>query len=859
MIFSTIENEASSSGLKITSIFSNTAKNIRAIFSKGFTDTLSFDNSFSQSLTADETALLRYSLALKSKLSEQEAFNATMTKASTAAQEYARTVEITGASVSKFTTQQKMAELSLMAKNKSLTNIRAILNTYNTGLAETGLSQQQFVQSVGQSNVVLGRYLTGLNGAKASMTGYVASLVGTKAATIALQVATMALSAAISMGISYGISTLVSLITDWANAEKEAREAALETGEAAKQEASNLMDLYNAYSKANTAYHNNTGSKESLNSATEELLKALGVEEAEIQRLIQQYGNLDSAINNLTTKALEEKLSELTSGYNASVETLLDKTQTGFGMLPFKSIDKDRFANRLVESGYVSANSKGGSFIYDDIDAFYLGKTESLEDVIEVYQKLIDMREILNDGVAAGEYTREELANDDLYISIQEKIDSIEGEYDDVLDYINQINKAATQLQYMDYIEVNGIPETIDEFNTLKQTLLDTAESSGQYVGSNEQINDSIINSLSEIPELSDFFSDYSSNVDKVVDKAQAVKDAFSKAAYQNTDSTSNMYQDLVEWYDSLSDDNKELVYKITLDTNTAQWDLDKWKQALDDAQFHFSDLMAEEDTDESEGFKTQINNYIDSVNELKSALTSLNDGSLDETDLIELFEKYPELANNTYNLSQAIVDQIKSLTGYKSVVDSTGNTVSEATGIMAVFEEAFGKVDSEEDTAALQAFMDTVLELGKVVGNTEFAIDIEAETTGMENLWATMTESVSSTGLTAESIKEHKARYQELENYDAARLFEKTTNGIHLNTKTIRGLESKYEKQKKIEIDNSLDILIEQYNDLTDKINNASDAANTAELYAQRNDILDQINDTSELAARKVLYNWRR
>ena len=177
----------------------------------------------------------------------------------------------------------------------------------------------------------------------------------------------------------------------------------------------------------------------------------------------------------------------------------------------------------------------------------------------------------------------------------------------------------------------------------------------------------------------------------------------------------------------------------------------------------------------------------------------------------------------------------------------------------MAVFEEAFGKVDSEEDTAALQAFMDTVLELGKVVGNTEFAIDIEAETTGMENLWATMTESVSSTGLTAESIKEHKARYQELENYDAARLFEKTTNGIHLNTKTIRGLESKYEKQKKIEIDNSLDILIEQYNDLTDKINNASDAANTAELYAQRNDILDQINDTSELAARKVLYNWRR
>ena len=760
----------------------------------------------------------------------------------------------------------------------------ANIQKYNA-LVNSGVDgQSAFYRTMMSSSIAAKDLTASFNGNAVSQEAFnittratIGSLIAQKAATIALQVATMALNAAISMGISFAISGLVSLITDWANAEKEAREAALETGEAAKQEASNLMDLYNAYSKANTAYHNNTGSKESLNSATEELLKALGVEEAEIQRLIQKYGNLDSAINNLTTKALEEKLSELTSGYNASVKTLLDKTKDGwftsFSSLDFSIRDKDsgwfstdpdyRFVDKLKEAGYIDSSSYGsaGGSVYLGEE---LGDNETLEGVIKIYQKLIDMREILNDGVAAGEYTREELANDDLYISIQEKIDSIEGEYDDVLDYINQINKAATQLQYMDYIEVNGIPETIDEFNTLKQTLLDTAESSGQYVGSNEQINDSIINSLSEIPELSEFFSDYSSNADKVVDKAQAVKAAFSKAAYQNTDSTSNMYQDLVEWYDSLSDDNKELVYKITLDTNTAQWNLDNWKQALDDAQFHFSDLMAEEDTDESEGFKTQINNYIDSVNALKSALTSLNDGSLDETDLIELFEKYPELANNTDNLSQAIVDQIKSLTGYKSVVDSTGNTVSEATGIMAVFEDAFGKVDSEEDTAALQAFMDTVLELGKVVGNTEFAIDIEAETTGMEKLWTAMKESVSSTGLTAESIKELKARYQELENYDAARLFEKTTNGIHLNTKALRELESEYEKQKKIEIDNSLDTLIEQYNDLTDKINNASDAANTAELYAQRNDILDQINDTSELAAMyegltSAFYKWEQ
>ena len=96
----------------------------------------------------------------------------------------------------------------------------------------------------------------------------------------------------------------------------------------------------------------------------------------------------------------------------------------------------------------------------------------------------------------------------------------------------------------------------------------------------------------------------------------------------------------------------------------------------------------------------------------------------------------------------------------------------------------------------------------------------------------------------------DHKPAYQELEGYDAARLFERTANGIHLNTKALRELESAYEQQRKQEINNDLQELVDQYNDLTTQINETSDAAQKAELYAQRSEILDQIHDTADLAA---------
>ena len=198
-VFSTIEDEASLSGLKIKSIFSDVFNNINNLFSQKSTDTISFSDTFSQNLQLDVTALQKYQNAISNNINAQEAFNNTMTAASPSAQKLAQTVEITSDSIKTFTIQQKQAELSVLAQNKSLSNIHTLLNTYNNGLENLGLTQKQFVDSVGKSNSSLGKYLSGLNGANASMKGYVGSLIAGKAATIGLQIATTALNTVIGI------------------------------------------------------------------------------------------------------------------------------------------------------------------------------------------------------------------------------------------------------------------------------------------------------------------------------------------------------------------------------------------------------------------------------------------------------------------------------------------------------------------------------------------------------------------------------------------------------------------------------------------------------------------------------------
>ena len=214
MIFAPIVDEARTSGAQVTGIWKTVWSNISSPFQRktgiDIKDSFNYDDSFMESLQNDETALLRYSLALKECGNQQDALRMTMTDASEAARAFARDNEVTGESVARFTQKQKTLEqVTIQTKDKGLGNIRKVLNEYNSalrensdGLTECGLKQNEFTEAVNKSNASLGGYLKGLDGAKASMMGYMGSLMKTIGMQMAWSIAISALMRAISDGVS---------------------------------------------------------------------------------------------------------------------------------------------------------------------------------------------------------------------------------------------------------------------------------------------------------------------------------------------------------------------------------------------------------------------------------------------------------------------------------------------------------------------------------------------------------------------------------------------------------------------------------------------------------------------------------
>ena len=840
-IFKTIEDEASASGLRITNIFSQAFAALKT------NSTFSFGTEFNAQLQNDIACINNFKAAVASGTPPVEALKNCLLTASQYAVEYATSMEASSLSTDEFATKQKMAAVAAKAQSKSLVTAKALIKEYNQGCQSSGLAQTDFLKAVGQSNSGLAKYLSGLNGAKGSLAGYVTSLVGAKAASIALQATTMALNVAITMGISMAISGLISMISKWVNAEKEARDAALETGNAAKDSASNIIELYNAYSSANAAYESNTGSKESLEAATDSLLSALGIEESQIQKLKEEYGGLDEAINQVTMDSLKDKLSELTSGYEAAIDELKDKTKDGI-LKDFGTINFSKQNGAYKEDAYVKALEKAGFKTSDNFSYFGgyqgttidIGDTSTLEGIMKAYEKLKDMRTALEEGIG-DDYSREELAQNDLYKSINGKIGNFEDEYKNVLDYVDKINDVAAQLQYMDIVKTDGVPQSKEQFDALKQSMVDAAKENQNFVGSQDQINDAITNTLSDIPELSQFFND-------VGDSAENA----TKATKEQLESLKSTFQsnDISDWFDSLSDDDKQLIYEISVKSDdTTLWTLSKWKQELSDMSAagktseeslqSFYDVM---NNTEDGNFSDKVNDYLDKVQSLKDALTKIDTGELTDTEKVSLALDFPELAGHTGD-----IDSLRA--AIASLIDTSNQGIND-------------EIDSQikalggDGTAAASA-LESLREMLNAIGNTSgWNFDIDAEIEKFNNLYDAMKESVSGTGLSTEGIKNVEAMFSGLKGYDPSVLFERTEHGIHLNTTALRALQSQYESTTKLGIQERLQDLKQEYNDsakAVEGLTKGTEAYNKAlsdKGLRSTDDILADIENVQTLAA---------
>ena len=804
--FSTMKDEATGAATGITSAFNKIKVAIDNVKNDS---TISFDTGFTQSLADDETALLRYRLALNSGMTAQEAFNATMQNASPAAQQYARTVQITGESVQKFADQQKMSELSMKAQDKSWGNCSKLINSYNKSMQTCGLTQEQFLQSIQASNPALHKYLSGLNGANATFGGYIKSLVGATIKTFALEAATMALNAALTMGISAAISLLIKGLDEAIETSSELAERIGDLTSEFKEQHNELMKLKGSYDVTNedsmvSKYAklskgvDNLGRNVSLTADEySEYQSIVGTIADQIPSLVSGYDSQGNAI--LSCAGNVEKLTE---AYENLIHAQNQEILTNSG-----SIEKD-FANTIKDSS--------GEGTWSNNHGFWSGLLSlggTVRGMVGLFSQNYDLRtdtvKRLERAIGANKSEREKI-----YEEIEADVYSRE-------ELRTALERANVDIGYLDS-PTDVLEKTLETDPAKVKGIIDNYYAQfADAVEEQKTIAEAVLSEAFDIRT-----SDYYGMSDTLKSVAQQMVNSFDYdffAGLQEKDiSVEDYVGNMLEQLDSIDDKSNKKI--------EAAFDL---KTQFNGGEINYGDYV--------KGLE-DVGNLIDTLdidNELKTQLklsVGLNEKGLEK--------EYRTLMSRMLSTEYDFDPHIQPTAAAEFLNSLSAEELSVAVDVITRLSDNGADETIQDIRAAINREM--------AVQGLTFDLNFEIESASIDAFNTALTETVTASGLSSDSISALKGRYAELESqgYDLSSMFEETSNGIHLNRKAVGELERAYAKQKQTDITEDLQSLQKEYDLLTNDINNCNDASERASLYVQRDAIAQQINDAATLAA---------
>lgn len=336
-------------------------------------------------------------------------------------------------------------------------------------------------------------------------------------------------------------------------------------------------------------------------------------------------------------------------------------------------------------------------------------------------------------------------------------------------------------------------------------------------------------------------------DVKKCADEAGLSVDDFLEKMeneYSKNDSNGRP-NSFLDWFDNLSEEDQDLVYKISVKTDDSSlWTLTKWKEELE--AFKNTGMTTEDSWDnfiaimnntEDTGFQKTLENYSTALSSLKEGFLGISNGTLDQDGIYNLAMKFPELApyiNDTDALKNKILELMNStnssaMSEFDSRIQEVGGSSTEAGKALGLLKDQFSQLNS-------LSFSDL--------------FNIEDATTQFNNFYSAVKNSVTGTGLTSSDIKNVDSMFSGLSGYDKSALFEKTANGIHLNVQEMRKLQAQQEALTKSNFQSELLSLTDQYEAAAEQLSHmtkGTDEYNSK--LSEVNSLSKQIDEVSTLA----------
>lgn len=700
------------------------------------------------------------------------AIEQSMSGASEAAKNFAKSWDLSNEALGEFSKKQLEATGVISKTSSSMTNAKNIISAYNNLVDKSGQTQSKFASAISTFNPQLGSYLSGLDGAEASLAGYGAQLAFATVKTFALQAATLALNAALSMGIGMLISAGVSALMSWINAEDEladkVKDVTTEYGNQKKElkdAKATINEVADSYAELSKGV--DTSTNENINLDTDEY---------------QQYLDIVNQIG--------DTFPELISGYDAQGNAILtcagnvDKLTEAYNKL-----EKTNNNKILDEAEDVAKDSKNKADDVFNKDKWKQGTSTEANlhalNTLEGLTKSNDLKKAIN-----------KMSADDLVIitdalsNYGEKYDQYSGESRQkfiarvITENKETVNKVLSETK-------SSMQEAASGMQDIAEATIGNAFIDGKYKNISGKMQ-SYINGM--IPNMDyEFF-----NSDKIKWDANKLND------YIN---------DMLNTINSL-DDGQQKKFEIFFDMK--------------------SKLNSGDCT---------VGEYVKSVNDVKNVIKNSGlDKDMQYQLQMSLGIKDDDTVKQVKDFKKKLINAGKSEDVANEIVNGLTKTELEAAVSLKLKLKDMNVNDIKKAIADEAKYLEAM----------DFDIDIAGETDSLDKLNSALAESKSATGLTADSIDALKSRYQGLKGagYDAAKLFEETSNGVRLNTQEYTKLEQAYAQGKLKDATSNLEYLRDKYNDLTGQIATCTDAEERANLVSKQEDIRQKINDLGELAA---------
>ncbi len=397
-------------------------------------------------------------------------------------------------------------EAILSGNTRGLANVKSTMALFNQAQQSGADNARDFAKAVGQSNTLLGGYLStlGTNGT-ATLKGYIGYLASATAKTIGLQLAT----AALNVGISLALNAIVWGITKVVNQMSELQDKIDDLK-------SDLDDTKSKIEDINSTLDKNKEKIKELNSeplsiTDKETLSTLQLENAELERQKKLLEEIEKqkakALNDTTAEYLNKKSKlNVDDGYWKSVWNNFinrDSFVDDFNQI----FDKNTtWGEKILNISKFVAPSLGNV-----VDTFIpetrsiLDETKSFKD--ELDKNIEEINKIIGDGSPdkidyqafanvmgdVNDLRGELSANIETLSTYRDSLSKTSKEYQTISGYINDYTNQLANLEKFDEYNIDGFTDNYfkikDEFDKGLNGYLTS-------IHDNQNIDESILESL---------------------------------------------------------------------------------------------------------------------------------------------------------------------------------------------------------------------------------------------------------------------------------------------------------------------------------------------------------------------------